>query len=94
MDPSKVVEVVYSTPEECCLVAVKLAQEASVETAVMASGLLERFPAIDLAVQPVGIFSRKVALTTVPCHGDRIEIYRPLAMDPKERRRRAKDKRP
>lgn len=87
MDRSKVVEVVYSTPEECCLVAVKVWQEATVEVAIVASGLLERFPAIDLDTQPVGIFSKKVDLSTVPRHGDRIEIYRPLVMDPKERRR-------
>jgi putative ubiquitin-RnfH superfamily antitoxin RatB of RatAB toxin-antitoxin module len=39
----------------------------------------------------VGIFGRRVELETRLADGDRVEIYRPLAMDPKEaRRRRAK----
>lgn len=83
----KVVEVVYGLPEEQCLVTVRLPVEATVESVIRASGLLERFPTIDLATQPVGIFSKKVTLTTIPQAGDRIELYRPLAMDPKERRR-------
>ncbi len=86
----KVIEVVYGTSEECCLVTVKISQQATVESAIVASGLLEKFPAIDLSIQPVGIFSKKVSLTTIPHHGDRIEIYRPLVMDPKERRRYVK----
>lgn len=87
MVKSKVVEVVYGTPKECCLVAVKVSQDATVKASILASGLLEKFTAIDLTTQTIGIFSKKVDLTAIPRHGDRIEIYRPLFMDPKERRR-------
>jgi len=36
----------------------------------------------------VGIFGKRVSLETRLADGDRVEIYRPLAMDPKESRRR------
>ena len=35
----------------------------------------------------VGIFSKVVPLETVLRDGDRIELYRPLLVDPKEKRR-------
>jgi putative ubiquitin-RnfH superfamily antitoxin RatB of RatAB toxin-antitoxin module len=37
---------------------------------------------------PVGIYAKLVTLDTVLKDGDRIEIYRPLTIDPKEKRRR------
>jgi uncharacterized protein len=36
---------------------------------------------------PVGIFGTQVTLDTVVKAGDRVEIYRPLMIDPKEKRR-------
>jgi putative ubiquitin-RnfH superfamily antitoxin RatB of RatAB toxin-antitoxin module len=36
----------------------------------------------------VGVFGRSVAAQTQLADGDRVEIYRPLAQDPKEQRRR------
>lgn len=55
------------------------------------SGLLSKHP--ELCHMPVGIFSRMVSLDTPVKSGDRVEIYRPLTLDPMEtRRRRAKKK--
>ena len=49
------------------------------------SGLLQSHPEIhDL---PVGVFAKLVSLNTQVKSGDRIEIYRPLMIDPKEKRR-------
>lgn len=87
MATHKVIEIVYGAPEGACLVVVKVCKEATVEAVILASGILDIFPAINLATQVVGIFSKKVKLSDIPMHGDRVEIYRPLAMDPKERRR-------
>lgn len=50
--------------------------------------LLERCPELDLSGQVTGIFSKPVALDALLQAGDRVEIYRPLLADPKERRRR------
>ncbi len=53
-----------------------------------ASGLVEEFPEIDLERAPLGVFGRSCADDTVLRAGDRVEIYRPLQIDPKEARRR------
>ena len=49
------------------------------------SGLLQSHPEVNAF--SVGIFSKVVSLNTVVKSGDRIEIYRPLVLDPKEKRR-------
>ncbi len=81
------VEVVYATPDAQAVCAVKLTAGATVAQAIGASGMLARFPEIDLARQAVGIFGARVRLTSAVADGDRVEIYRPLAADPKEMRR-------
>lgn len=55
--------------------------------AIRTSGLLERHAELDLEAQSIGIWGRAVALETVLKAGDRVEIYRPLAIDPKAARR-------
>ncbi|HEY8555050.1 MAG TPA: RnfH family protein [Burkholderiales bacterium] len=88
------VEVAYATPEEQAVVKVVLRAGATVAQAIAASGLLVRFPEIDLARQAVGIYGTPVRLSEPVADGDRVEIYRPLRADPKEmRRRRARGER-
>ncbi|CAG0963169.1 partial hypothetical protein, partial [Anaerolineae bacterium] len=55
------------------------------------SGILKRFPEIDLGQQKVGIFGKLVKLDLPVKEGDRIEIYRPIIADPKTVRRRRMD---
>ncbi|MEO8924681.1 MAG: RnfH family protein [Caldimonas sp.] len=55
--------------------------------AIRASGLLERFTEIDISTQSIGIWGRSSSLGATVDAGDRVEIYRPLAADPKEARR-------
>lgn len=86
------VEVVYALPHEQALLTVQVADGATVEDAIRASGVLERFPDIDLGRNKVGIFSKLVKLGETVREKDRIEIYRPLIADPKEvRRKRAEE---
>ncbi|MHB1353628.1 MAG: RnfH family protein [Thiobacillus sp.] len=86
------VEVVYALPAEQPLLKVQLAEGATVEDAIRASGVLEAFPEIDLARNKVGIFSKLVKLDEPVRDRDRVEIYRPLIADPKEvRRKRAEE---
>jgi uncharacterized protein len=56
--------------------------------AIERSGVLASHPAIDPAACGVGIFGREVARDRVLAAGDRVEVLRPLAEDPRERRRR------
>lgn len=64
---------------------------ACVADALNHSGVLKSYP--ELQGLPIGIFAKQVTLDTLLKPGDRIEIYRPLTFDPKEKRRqRAKVK--
>lgn len=81
------VEVVYALPDTQVLVAVKLPAGATLQEAIIASGILAQYPEIDLNVNAVGVFGQQRALDTVVSAGDRVEIYRPLKADPKEVRR-------
>jgi len=67
---------------------IELPLGATLIDALRASGVLERHPDIDLARQAVGIWGRVCALDAPLKEGDRVEIYRPLQVDPKEARRR------
>lgn len=81
------VEVAYARPDQQVIVAVSVPAETSAEQAILASGILERFPEIDLSQQKVGIFSQICTLQKILNNGDRIEIYRPLLQDPMTARR-------
>ena len=59
----------------------------TVRDALAASGLLEAHPGINMATQRVGIWGRRCRLEDSVREGDRIEVYRPLSVDPKEARR-------
>jgi putative ubiquitin-RnfH superfamily antitoxin RatB of RatAB toxin-antitoxin module len=85
------VEVAYATPVKQSIVKVSVPANSTIETVIDRSGIVELYPEIDLTRQKVGIFSKMRKLTDRVQAGDRIEIYRPLEMDPKEaRRKRAK----
>lgn len=86
------VEVVYALPERQYLRTVKLEEGSTVEQAIVASGLLELRKDIDLKSNKVGVYSRPVKLADTISDGDRIEIYRPLIVDPKELRRQRAEK--
>ena len=88
------VEVVYAHPDEQVLVTLEVEAGTTAREAIERSAILERFPEIDLARMPVGIFGRVTDLGTRLVEGDRVEIYRPLLVDPKNaRRKRAKVRR-
>lgn len=81
------VEVAYALPKQQLIIPVNVAEGTTAEAAVLASGIMEKFPEIDLAANKLGIFGKLVKSDTVLRHLDRVEIYRPLIADPKEVRR-------
>lgn len=91
--PGIEVEVVYALPAAQKLLTVRVGADATVLQAIRESGVLEGYPDIDPTRMSVGVFGKRVALDTRLRAGDRVEIYRPLTVDPKEaRRRRGKKK--
>jgi uncharacterized protein len=87
------VEVAYALPHQQAVLKLDVPQGTQLGQAVERSGILRRFPEIDLAQCRVGIYGKLSSLDAVLRPGDRIEIYRPLQADPKEvRRQRAAQK--
>lgn len=82
------VEVVCAMPERQVLRRVDLPAGSSVIQAVEQSGILEELPEVPFDPSRLGIFSRRVAADELLQDGDRVEIYRPLTLDPKDARRR------
>ena len=82
------VEVVYALSERQDLVSIRLPAGATLQSAVEASGLLLKYPEIDMSSGRCGIYSRISKPDSVLRDHDRVEIYRPLIVDPKEARRR------
>ncbi|MFM0728414.1 RnfH family protein [Paraburkholderia strydomiana] len=86
------IEVCYASPDGQALIAVDLPEGATLRQALDASGILQRFPGIDLNTQKVGVFGKLKPLDTVLADHDRVEIYRPLLVDPKLSRQRRVEK--
>ena len=80
------VEVIYALRNRQVLLAFEVEEETTVKEAIESSGILRRFPDVDLIRMPVGIFGRATRLDARLRDGDRIEIYRPLIADPKQAR--------
>ena len=86
------IEVAYALPNKQLIIPVQIAPGATADVAIQASGILAKFPEIDLNVNQVGVFGKLAKLDTPLRHLDRVEIYRALIADPKEvRKQRAEE---
>jgi len=81
-------EVAYGRMDEQALLTVEADAPLTAQQAIERSGILERFPEIDLASNKIGIFGKAAKLDVDLADGDRVEIYRPLIADPKEARKK------
>ena len=87
------VEIAYALPEEQVIISIKVPTIFNVQQAIEKSGIQKKFPCIDLSKKnQVGIFGKKTTLDHLLSDRDRIEIYRPLILDPKEMRRKRASK--
>ena len=86
------VEIVYGKTGSARVIRQKVPAGTTLRQAIEQSGILAIHPEIDLDENKVGIFSRKRELRDPVHDGDRIEIYEPLKVDPKEARRRRANK--
>ena len=87
MSEKLTVEVVYALPTKQPLVTLSLPSGSTLRQAVEASGLLQKYPEIDLARNKIGVFAKLSKPDALLQDRDRVEIYRPLIADPKEVRR-------
>lgn len=81
------IEVAYASADQSWLIPFQIEEGTTVQQAIVISGILEQCPDINLQTNKVGLFSKIVELDVLLRAGDRIEIYRPLILEPKEARR-------
>ncbi len=82
------IEVVYARPERAWRASLRLAPGSTALQAFEASGLRERVAELASAEPDLGVFAHPVAPDRPLRNGDRVEIYRPLLIDPKDARRK------
>ncbi|MFC2707705.1 MAG: RnfH family protein [Neisseria sp.] len=82
------IEIVYGLAERQVLKSMTVAEGTTIREAVLQSSLEVEFPELDLQQAPLGFFGKAVKDETALRDGDRIEVYRPLLIDPKEARRK------
>jgi uncharacterized protein len=81
------IEVTYAEPHRAIVKTYRLGAQATIDDALRLAAADPEFAGIDFAGSAVGIFGRVSALSQALTDGDRVEIYRPLAADPKSARR-------
>jgi len=89
MNPSNIeIEVAYARPDVQRIIALRVPPGTTARAALRLSGLVEIFPEIDADRCALGIFGQLIPdKDTELKNGDRVEVYRQLARDPKEARR-------
>lgn len=80
-------EVVFALPDQQPSVRLSVAPGTTIREAIDQSGVLKSFPGWDPAQLRVGRWNRLAALDDTVNAGDRVEIYRPLQIDPKQARK-------
>jgi len=82
------IEVAYAAAERQVLVALDVDEGATVGAALRQVAGLAAFDGLNVSRMPVGVYGKRVDRSRLLRHGERIELYRPLLLDPKEARRR------
>jgi len=82
------VEIVFASPERQSLQKVSVTSGDTVADVIAKSALREEFSEYEIDGLAVGIWGHEAQRTQAVKAGDRIEVYRPLELDPREARRR------
>ncbi len=77
-----IVGVAYAKAAQQVWTNIEVPDGATIQDAIEKSGILDKFPEIDLEQQKVGIFGKISKLDAKLNDGDRVEIYRPITADP------------
>ncbi len=76
------IAVAYSEPVNQLWLRIEVPEEATVQSAIEQSGILKKFPSLDLSNCAIGIFGKMAELDAALKPGDRVEIYRAITADP------------
>ena len=87
-------EVIYATLDNQDSIKVELVSGDSIKDVINKSGVLDKYPEIDLNTNKVGIYNQLKKIGDLVNNNDRVEIYRNLIANPKDvRRKRAEQQR-
>ena len=86
------IEVAYALPNNQILEYLKVPYGTTVEQAIQLSGIFNKFPKIQFDNKNLGVFGKLVKPETILQNHDRVEIYRNITVDPKEKRRKRVEK--
>ncbi len=86
------IEVACALPDCQVVKALAVPTGCTAREAVGLSGIADQFPDLDIPALRLGIFSHVVGDDQRLSEGDRVELYRPLLLDPKEARRQRAEK--
>lgn len=84
----KDVSVVYALPGQQMTLELSIDDGMTARQLALVSKMDNHFPELDLLSVPIGVYGEKVSEDYVLLPGDRLELYRPLLIDPMEARRR------
>ncbi len=76
------VGIAYSEPAQQSWLRIEVPEDTTVQLAIEQSGILKKFPHLDLAACKVGVFGKVAELDATLKPGDRVEIYRAITADP------------
>ena len=82
------IEIAYACAQEAELISLNVKVGTTVMEAIELSSIQSKYPCIDFSINKTGIYGRQCLDGTMLKEGDRVEIYRPLQVDPKKNRRR------
>lgn len=82
------IEIAFAkSDKDQCILTIEIEEGSTIAAVIQAADIIAMYPEIDLAKHKVGIFGKHRVLSDTVKEGDRVEIYRPLTIDPKEARR-------
>jgi putative ubiquitin-RnfH superfamily antitoxin RatB of RatAB toxin-antitoxin module len=81
------IELAYGTAERQVLIEYRVPDGTTMGEAIDLSGIAETIAEIDFATLEAGIWGKPFNRSHCVVAGDRIELYRPLQIDPRDARR-------
>lgn len=87
------VEVAYALPDRQQIIALSVSKGTTAYDAVVESNIFDKFDGIELETAKMGVFGKAIKPKEYLLQpSDRVEIYRPLLVDPKASRKARADK--
>ena len=85
------VDVTFATPERQVLLTLEVDAGSTLGDVISESGIAQQFPGVDIDSLAAGVWGKVLPRDHRIKAGDRVELYRPLEMDPREARRKQAD---